>query len=131
MTSFTAKRSAGFLIMAVVMLATRLCHFEFPPDASWAIFFLAGFYLYSYRAFAVLMVEAVAIDYLATQHMGISSYCLSPAYVLLLPSYAALRLGGRWAGRHWNADLWGGIGCPGGRGLLAVRGGFFLFHRTL
>jgi hypothetical protein len=126
MTSFTAKRSAGFLIMAVVMLATRLCHFEFPPDASWAIFFLAGFYLYSYRAFAVLMVEAVAIDYLATQHMGISSYCLSPAYVLLLPSYAALRLGGRWAGRHWNADLWRGIGCLGASVLVSVSVCFLL-----
>jgi hypothetical protein len=106
MTLFAVRRRAGFLIMAVAMLATRLYHFEFPPDASWAVFFLASFHLYGHRAFASLMVEAVTIDYIATRHMGVSGYCLSPAYIFLLPSYAALWLGGRWAGRHWNSHLW-------------------------
>jgi hypothetical protein len=103
---FAVSRHAGFLIMAVAMLATRLYHFEFPPDTSWAVFFLAGFYRYGHRAFAGLMVEAVAIDYIATQHMGVSNYCLSPVYIFLLPSYATLWLGGRWAGRRWNVYLW-------------------------
>jgi hypothetical protein len=94
-------RLAPFLILAAAMLATRQYHFDILPDASWAVFFLGGFYLTSYHAFAAFMVGAVIIDYVATQHLGVSSYCLSPAYVFLLPSYAALWLGGRWAGQHW------------------------------
>jgi hypothetical protein len=104
MTLFTGKRLAAFLILATVMLATRQYHFGILPDASWAVFFLGGFYLTSYRAFAAFMVGAAAIDYIATQHLGVSSYCLSPAYVFLLPAYAALWFGGRWAGRDRDIE---------------------------
>jgi hypothetical protein len=95
----------GLLALAGAMLATRLHHFDYLPDASWAIFFLSGFYLFSARAFAVLLVEAVLIDYVATQHMGVSAYCLSVAYPFVLPAYATLWVGGRLAARHWYDEL--------------------------
>jgi hypothetical protein len=97
--------AVGLLMLAGVMLATRLHHFEYLPDASWAIFFLCGFYLFGARAFALLIVEAVLIDYVATQHLGVSSYCLSIAYPFVLPAYATLWVGGRLAGRHWSGEL--------------------------
>jgi hypothetical protein len=95
----------GLLLLAGTMLATRLHHFEYLPDASWAIFFLSGFYLFDARAFAVLMVEAMLIDYVATAHLGVSSYCLSIAYPFVLPADATLWLGGRLAARHWYDEL--------------------------
>jgi hypothetical protein len=110
MTTSKHGNTVGLLLLAAAMLATRLHHFEYLPDASWAIFFLSGFYLYGLRAFAVLMLEAVIIDYVATQHLGVSSYCLSIAYPFVLPAYATLWLGGRLAARHWREDLPHGIG---------------------
>lgn len=106
MPSLPSKRVTGLLILAAAMLVTRLFHLNYPPDASWAVFFLSGFYLYRFRAFALLLVEAVMIDYVATAHLGISSYCLSVAYLFVLPAYAALWFGGRWAARQWNVVTW-------------------------
>lgn len=91
------------LLLAALMLATRQFHFGPLPDASWAVFFLGGLYLGGGREFAAFLAGAFAIDYVATQHLGVSSYCLSPAYVFLPLSYAALWLGGAWSARGWNA----------------------------
>lgn len=41
----TLPRVGLFLVLALVMAATRINHFGALPDASWAVFFLAGFYL--------------------------------------------------------------------------------------
>lgn len=94
------KRTAILLTLVVGMLATRLYHFGAVPDASWALFYLGGFYLRSYRSFAVMIAGAVVMDYIATQHLGVSSYCLSPAYGFVLPAYAALWCGGMWFRNH-------------------------------
>lgn len=96
-----------FAILAIVMIATRSnlitlgTHIGSLPDASWAVFFIAGFYLKgSVRwAFPALMALAVAIDYFVITHAGLSfwsHYCVSPAYWFLVPSYAALWFGGSW-----------------------------------
>lgn len=84
--------------LAAFMLATRFHHFGDAlhlPDASWAIFFVAGFYL-SPLWLAGLMVEAVAIDAVAIGWMNVSAYCLTPAYGFLLAAYGVLWQGGRW-----------------------------------
>lgn len=85
-----------FAALAVLMAVTRYHHFVPVPDASWAIYFVGGFYLkgLSRWAFPALMLEAVAIDTITTQHLGVSSYCLTPAYAFLVPTHAVLWLGG-------------------------------------
>jgi hypothetical protein len=88
-----------FLILALVMVATRSHHFGALPDASWAVFFVAGFYLRGSArwAFPVLMALAVLVDYFVISSQGIdfwSHYCVSPAYWFLVPSYAAMWFGG-------------------------------------
>jgi hypothetical protein len=105
MAAIKNGRTVGLLALAGAMLATRLHHFEYLPDASWAIFFLSGFYSFGARAFALLLVEAVLIDYVATAHLGVSSYCLSIAYPSVLPAYATLWFGGRLAARHRDGGL--------------------------
>jgi len=77
-----------------------------PPDASWAVFFLAGFYLTREWRWALLalLVEAVAIDFAAIRFYGISDYCVTAAYWFILPAYCALWLGGAWL-RHGYGRL--------------------------
>ncbi|MCH9698171.1 MAG: hypothetical protein K0U68_08720 [Gammaproteobacteria bacterium] len=93
------KLHSRFIVfaLAILMLMTRYDHFGSAvslPDASLAIFFFAG--LYSIRAggFVLLLVEAFAIDYVATQVGGVSDFCITPAYLFLIPAYAVLWLTG-------------------------------------
>jgi hypothetical protein len=102
MKQATTGRTALFVSLAAAILATRGCHVGALPDASWAAFFVGGFYFSSARVFALLMTEAAAIDYVATHHFGVSTYCISPAYVFLLPAHGALWFGGRWLRKHYR-----------------------------
>lgn len=92
------------LSLALLMAATRSHHFAATlhlPDASWAVFFLAGFYLRPVWMFPALITLAGVSDYIAIAGFGVSDFCASPAYGFLLPAYGALWLAGRWyAGRH-------------------------------
>ncbi|OOG47839.1 hypothetical protein [Rhodanobacter sp. C01] len=110
MVKTLTQRLGILLVLALVMAVTRvhhsfLHHFDALPDASWGIFFLAGFWLRGAGrwAFPLLMVEAVLIDYLVITNQGIdfwSHYCVSAAYWFLIPSYFSLWLGGSWLARH-------------------------------
>jgi hypothetical protein len=101
--------------LALVMAATRfpgLASSVHLRDASWALFFIAGFYLtQSWRwAFPALMAWAVAIDFVAIKFYGISNYCVTVAYWFLVPAYGALWLGGRWLRQHASNDARGLMG---------------------
>ncbi|WP_051362255.1 hypothetical protein [Solimonas soli] len=94
-----------FGLLALLMLSTRYAHFAQLPDASWATFFAGGFYFAGRRGlavFAALMLESAAIDYIVIQHLGISNYCVTPAYAFLVPTHAALWLGGAWLRRGYS-----------------------------
>lgn len=93
--------------LALLMLATRSHHFGSSlhlPDATLAVFFLAGFYLRGKFVYPLLLAEAVLIDTVAIAHFGVSDFCVSPAYVFLAPAYAAPWAAGIWLrGRvAWN-----------------------------
>lgn len=108
MATTQTQRLGIFLALALVMAATRvhlsLFHHDV-WDASWGIFFLAGFWLRgSVRwAFPLLMAEAVLVDYLVISNQGINfwdHYCVSAAYWFLVPSYFSLWMGGSWMARQ-------------------------------
>ncbi|QPK62830.1 hypothetical protein IVG45_18660 [Methylomonas sp. LL1] len=89
----------GAVALMALMAATRFHHFGTPfalPDASLAIFFLAGLWLGGRYLFATLLLEAGLIDYLAITKLGVSDYCVSKAYVFLIASYGSMWLGGKW-----------------------------------
>lgn len=93
------QRIGIFLVLALVMAGTRINHFGALPDASWAVFFVAGFYLRgSMRwTFPLLMALAVFIDFLVINSQGLnflSHYCMSAAYWFLLGAYAVMWFGG-------------------------------------
>ena len=106
MSSFESHRQFFVgLFLVCLMLATRGHHFasvSHLPDATWAIFFLAGAYLRPALAFYVLCAVAVAIDWVAITWGGVSAFCVTAAYFMLLPTYGSLWLGGRWYVRRQN-----------------------------
>lgn len=108
MAKTQTQRLGIFVALAAVMAATRIHLSLFQHDiwdASWGIFFLAGFWLRGSArwAFPLLMAEAVLVDYLVISNQGISfwdHYCVSAGYWFLIPSYLSLWMGGSWlAGR--------------------------------
>lgn len=113
MNSRLFPRFGILMLLALVMAATRSHHFS-PlatstwgalPDASWAVFFVGGYYLKDWTrwAFPLLMVLAVLVDYLVISGQGIdfwSHYCVSAAYWFLIPTHFALWLGGLWLARQ-------------------------------
>lgn len=109
MTRPTSLQLSILAGLSLLMLATRFHHFLPVPDASWAVFFLGGFYLRGLARWALplLMIEAVLIDWFATQHLGVSSYCLTPAYAFLIPTHAVLWFGGGWLQARLRLDLRG------------------------
>lgn len=100
------KSFALCAILAVLMAATRMHHFGSSlhlPDASLAVFLLAGFLVASPLLFGALLIEAAALDYVAITHLGVSDYCVTPAYGFLIPTYAVLWFAGRiYARVHQN-----------------------------
>jgi hypothetical protein len=102
------RRLGIFIALALVMAVTRihpsLLHHAV-WDASWGVFFLAGFWLRGSArwAFPLLMAEAVLVDYAVISQQGIpfwSHYCVSPAYWALVAAYGALWLGGNWLAKR-------------------------------
>lgn len=92
----------GFAL-AVVLAVTRSGHFgsiAMPPDATLAVFFLAGAFVASAWLVPLLLLEAALVDYLAISVDGVSSYCVTPAYLFLIPTYVTLWWAGRWYGRR-------------------------------
>lgn len=99
------QRLGIFAMLALVMAATRLHHFDTVPDGSWGVLFLAGFWLRGSArwAFPLLVAEAVLVDFFVITGTGLnfwSHYCVSPAYWFLPVYFGALWMGGNWLSRR-------------------------------
>lgn len=108
----TSEKNWIFGVIAVLMALTRFHHEGTAvslPDASIAVFFIGGLYLKSLRGFMALLTLAFAIDYLAITGFDVSDYCVSPAYVFLIPTYGAMWYGGLWLSRRYHSS-WGFFG---------------------
>ncbi|MBI3778285.1 MAG: hypothetical protein HY274_05150 [Gammaproteobacteria bacterium] len=124
-----------FILLALLMAATRYHHFGSAlhlPDASLAVFFMAGFYLAGVLAFPVLLVEAGLIDYLAITVGGVSDFCVTPAYGFLIPAYGAMWFAGRWAAgkvqMRWQSllPLFGALFVATSIAFLISNGAFYM-----
>jgi len=94
------KLTINYSLLAPValMAATRVHHFGSAfslPDASLAAFFLAGMLVNHRALLLVLLVEAGLLDYWAINQLGVSDYCITPAYIFLIPTYATMWFAGR------------------------------------
>ncbi len=99
--------------LAALMLFTRGSHFGSAinlPDATLAIFLIAGYWLASnslgaLAVFSLFLLEAGGIDYYAIAYNEVSDYCVSPAYWFLIPTYASMWLAGRWFAKRNRSNL--------------------------
>jgi hypothetical protein len=94
----TRARTVVAVALAVLMAATRIHHFgvgAILPDASVAVFFLAGMLLGRPMVLVALLVEAAILDQLAFTLAGVSEWCFTPAYAALPPAYGVLFFAGR------------------------------------
>lgn len=92
--------------LIALMALTRFHHFGdvlHLPDASLAVFFFAGFYRKKVF-FVFLLALAGLIDYVAIAN-GTSSWCVSPAYVFLIPTYAAMWFAGRYCAAFKSLNM--------------------------
>ncbi|MBY0499094.1 MAG: hypothetical protein K2P74_05735 [Nitrosomonas sp.] len=133
--SIRSQISIG-LLLVLLMIFTRSHHFasiHSMADASWAIFFFAGVYLRSTWPLLGFFALSGWLDFAATQWGNVSDYCLTPAYVFLLPAYVSLWLTGRWYRERyqfaWNTLLPLSISAMAGLTLcqLFSSGGFYFF----
>ena len=86
----------SFVLIGLMMI-TRSHHFltpEFLPDASMAVFFLSGLLIVSFYMIPVLLLAALFIDYSAITWGGVGSFCVTPAYFMLIPAYCLVWFGG-------------------------------------
>lgn len=121
------------LLFAALMAATRFHPMISVglPDASWAIFFLSGLYLRSIFL-PVFLAEATLIDTVVTVNGG-DAWCITPAYLFLIPTYASLWGGGRWYARRHRSS-WGTflplsavLSVSAGAAFFISNLGFYLF----
>lgn len=109
MTDFIKSRPYLALVLACVMASTRIHHFgvgHILPDASIAVFFLAGRYLAGWVWFAAFFALAAMLDQAAFM-MGVSAWCFTPAYMALVPAYAAMFFAGRYTAGAMLSDTRG------------------------
>ena len=135
--SFTPR--SQFLIglfFAALLAMTRSQHwmgFDHLPDASWAVFFLAGVVFNALWVFPAFILEALTMDVIAVTWGGVDNFCVSPAYPFLLPAYAALWFAGRvfrpYYREAWSALLPFGVCAVMGAAVCEVisGGGFYFF----
>ncbi len=124
MEKTSLQRLGIFLALALVLAATRLHHFDVIPDASWGVFFLAGFWLRGSArwAFVLLLAEAVVIDFLVITGQGLNfwtHYCVSPAYWTMPAYLGALWLGGSWLAAHQRGLKLSTLGMAAGALLVS------------
>ncbi|MCX7627202.1 MAG: hypothetical protein N2Z69_02140 [Methylophilaceae bacterium] len=86
-------------LLLLVLILTRGSHAGTAytlPDATLAVMMLGGLLFRRGLLFALALAVCVAVDAFAVGIAGVSSYCLSPAYWALLPTYAVMWYGGVW-----------------------------------
>lgn len=97
---------AGFLF--AVLLFTRAGFVPHAQDASWAVFFLVGFYLRSYLGLPALLLSAMVLDFgqIAAQG-GHQDYYLAPSYLFIIPAYSTLWFAGRFFANKYSENIKG------------------------
>ena len=110
MTDFIEQNKKFFPTIALFLLMalTRTSHFGSAislPDATLAIFYLLGLFSGGLISIGILMAEAGLIDYLAITQAGVSDYCISPAYVFLVPTYLAMYAAGHVSKRYTALNM--------------------------
>ena len=94
-------------VLLTLLIVTRAHVFTHIQDASWAIFFMLGFYVRNALGFPIFLLVAFAVDLLVIKSKGGQSYCFTVSYPFLIPAYASLWFAGRWFAGHYSENIRG------------------------
>lgn len=89
-----------FAVLAAIMLLTRshaLTHLVHVPSTALASFFVLGYFVRRFTGFIALFALAYAIDVVSISILGVSDFCYTPAYAMLIPAYTVMWSAGRYA----------------------------------
>jgi hypothetical protein len=85
-------------VLAVLVTITHSQHFATQlhlPPATWAAFFLGGFYLRRLSLLAAGLILVATIDFVAITWGGVTEAYFAPTYLFMVPAYGVLWLAGR------------------------------------
>ena len=102
-----SERIVIFALM-VLMAVTRIHHFgvgQIAPDASTAVFFLAGLLIANPLWLLAFLAEALLLDLTAIKVVGIEAVCVTLGYGLMIPAYGALWLAARFVRKTERLDV--------------------------
>ncbi|PCD01266.1 hypothetical protein [Halopseudomonas pelagia] len=93
------------IVLVLLVAMNRGSHFSLVnlPSASWAVFFLAGVLLKPRWVFPLLFLQTTFMDIMSVGWTNAGHHCMTVAYWMLLPAYAALWFGGRLYAR-WHRE---------------------------
>ncbi len=94
-------------ILLFLMIVTRAGFVNHIQDASWAVFFILGFYLREKIALPLFLLVAFIVDLSVIKATGAENYCFTVAYPFLAPAYASLWLAGRWFANNYSVSIKG------------------------
>lgn len=95
-------------LLLIVMVVTRSNYLSHIYDASWAIFFLVGFYYRSYIGLPIILLVAIGIDFaVISARGGHQDYYLTPSYLFVIPAYFTLWFAGRKLAHNYSENLKG------------------------
>ncbi len=94
-------------ILLFLMVVTRAGFVSHIQDASWAVFFILGFYLRAVIALPLFLLVAFIVDLSVIKATGVENYCFTVAYPFLAPAYGSLWLAGRWLANNYSVSVKG------------------------
>ena len=96
---------AGILLF--LMIVTRAGFVNHIQDATWAVFFILGFYVKKTIALPIFLLVAFIVDLSVIQATGGENYCFTISYPFLVPAYGSLWLAGCWFANNYSVSLKG------------------------
>ncbi|HWK86853.1 MAG TPA: hypothetical protein VNQ34_05030 [Xanthobacteraceae bacterium] len=115
------KERLVIVLLTVLMAVTRIEHFGLSrvvPDASTAIFFLAGLLISNPLWLMAFLAQACGLDFAAISAVGVDPVCVTFGYIMMIPAYAALW----YAPRALRGDFTPGLAGFGKLALACVAG---------
>ena len=94
-------------ILLFLMIVTRAGFVNHIQDASWAVFFILGFYLRAAIALPLFLLVAFIVDISVILATGGENYCFTISYPFLAPAYGSLWLAGRWLANNYSVNVKG------------------------
>ena len=94
-------------ILLFLMILTRAGFVNHIQDASWAVFFILGFYVRKAIALPLFLLVVFIVDISVIQATGGENYCFTISYPFLAPAYASLWLAGRWFANNYSVNFKG------------------------